>query len=103
MPSAVLLDLARAEDVLGNANDAGDLARYMSLNGTSLANSPVVKEPAPPGVRFNGRGSSRQLERRDRSGVCELVCLLCSRPAQSGQQRCGWCDGSLVVEEALTR
>jgi hypothetical protein len=103
MPAAYMLDLARAESVLGHDADADALARYMSLNGTSLATQPVVDEHHSE-VRFNSRGSpsTQTVDQRRTSSTIELVCLMCARAAEPGRRRCQWCGGCLVVEEALT-
>ena len=81
MPSTLMLDLERALAVLGNDSGAHEIARYMSLNGTSVAAHADVDQP---------RESAVAVER-------EVLCLLCSRPAAVGQQQCQWCGGSLVV------
>ena len=101
-PAAYMLDLARAESVLGHDADADALARYMSLNGTSLVTLPVVDEHHSE-VRFNSRESpsTQVVERRRTSSTTELVCLMCARSTEPSRQRCRWCDGSLVVEEAV--
>ncbi len=86
MPSPVMLDLARAEDVLGKTDDATAIARYMSVDGA--ANDPQTRPTVP---------SSRRP-----STIVEMGCLMCARSAAPGQRCCQWCGGSLVAEEALT-
>jgi hypothetical protein len=62
MPSPMMLDLERAISVTGGIDDAGSLARYMSLNGASQRREAVqavllaaaaqpmhVDQPADPG------------------------------------------------------
>jgi hypothetical protein len=78
MPSPAMLDLARAEDVLGNDADAGSLARYMSLDGA------VVTAP-----------------HRKTSIATELICLMCARSGVQGQRLCRHCGGSIVVDAAV--
>lgn len=88
MPSAAMLDLARAEHVLGDTDDAEALARYMSLNGTSLATDPNIADRA---------ALTRHHPRADVVVEREMLCLMCSRTAATGQQECQWCGGSLMV------
>jgi hypothetical protein len=80
MPSPVMLDLARAEKVLGKTDDVAAIARYMSLDGIAGSVRPV------------------QLERHRVSSTVELVCLMCSRPGGQGQRACYRCGGSLMVD-----
>ena len=84
VPMPLMLDLARAEAVLGKTDDAVTIARYMSLDGAAGSVRPV------------------QLERRRTSSATELVCLMCARSAAPGEQRCQWCGGSVVADEALS-
>jgi hypothetical protein len=71
MPATSMLDLERALTVLGNDGDAHAIARYMSLNSTSV--------DVPPRAR-----------RRSHTVTAELdhICLTCSRPAVAGLQQC---------------
>ena len=75
MPSTLMLDLEHALTVLGNDSGAHAIARYMSINGTSVD---VPPRPRP----------------RSHAVVIEHICLMCSRPAATGQQQCRWCGGS---------
>jgi hypothetical protein len=76
MPSPTMLDLARAEAVLGQTGDAKAIASYMSRDGVVL----------PPDAR------------RRTVVATELVCLMCARPGVRGERSCQWCGGSLVLE-----
>jgi hypothetical protein len=91
MPSPTMLDLARAEDVLGQIDDIAAIARYMSLNGTSLAAAVDVDE------RQDAQPLRTQRRTHPVAVECELTCLMCSRSAVIGDRQCRWCGGSLVV------
>lgn len=78
MPSTTMLDLARAEQVLGKTADEFEVARWMSLNGTSGIS------PRPSPVK--------------RKTEVETVCLMCSRPGRTLSGRCNVCGGTLVAE-----
>src|ERR1700680_3965377 len=99
MPMPLVLDLERALSVLGNDSDAHQLARYMSLNGTSLSADIDVdehqKQPTPVPVASVPRAQLRRpaMVTAER----ELSCLLCARPAVTGQRQCQTCGGCLVV------
>ena len=81
MPATLMLDLERALTVLGNDSDAHAIAaRHMSLKGTR-ADIPA------------------RAQRRSHAAIVELehICLMCSRPAVTGQQQCRHCGGCLVL------
>jgi hypothetical protein len=78
MPSATMLDLERAFEVVGREADSADLARYMSRDG-------VVTTPRQHPVVI----------------PTELICLLCGRPGARGQRQCTVCGGSLVLDAAI--
>jgi hypothetical protein len=101
MPAPTMLDLARAEHVLGNPDDVTAVARYMSLNGTSLAAGFDVaehQEPAPVVVARPTR-SRRAVHPRTHpvTTECELLCSMCSKTGDAGERQCRWCGGCMVV------
>ena len=96
MPSAMMLDLERALTVLGIDSEAHQLARYMSLNGTSRAadldddeRQDMLTVPAVP-VRAQLRRPTVAAER-------EVSCLMCSRAATASERQCRYCGGCLVL------
>jgi hypothetical protein len=113
MPSAMMLDLERAIAVIGIDNPVA-IAKYMSLNGTSVAaNIPPLAPPTPQSIEDNPlepRLPSHHPSRRPVSGQVvgsnatrpvmverEVLCLMCSRDGAIGQRQCQWCGGSLVL------
>ena len=76
MPSPLMLDLARADAVLGPTQDAAAIAHYMSTDGAVV----------PPAVH------------RKTVVTVELMCLMCGRTGVEGQRYCQVCGGSLILE-----
>jgi hypothetical protein len=98
VPMSIMLDLERALTVLGNDRGAHELARYMSLNGTSVAADLDVDErqSVTPPVRAAVLAGAQP---RKSAVIAEraVECLMCSRTAVIGEGQCRWCGGSVVV------
>lgn len=84
MPSATMLDLARAEDVLGHTSDVGAVARYMSLDGVA-----APREDPSPAVCVAQTPPTVSHDRGDVPDVCSF--------GRARRQRCQWCGGILVL------